>query len=139
MRFVSNVAENSGTRLGAPTVREGLAASARLIRQRPRSPFRLRLVRVRTLRLPYTGRNMRNYTCRPFYKPESEELRFLPEGPRVLQNFGGAEPLLGWVAIQYGVGKLSGSFNLLNLETRANQTFELPGRPGFFAETTRSA
>ena len=138
MRFVSNVAEDSGTRLGAPTVREGLAASARLIRQRPRSPLRLRLVRVRTRWLAYTDPNMRSYTCRPFYEPESEELRFLPEGPRVLQNFGDPEPLLGWVAIQYGAGKLSGSFNLLNLETRANRTFELPGRPGFFAETSRS-
>ena len=81
---------------------------------------------------------MKNYTCRPFYRPESEELRFLPEGPRVLQNFGGSEPLLGWVAIQYGVDKLRGSFNLLNLRTRANQTFALPGRPGFFAETSQS-
>jgi len=81
---------------------------------------------------------MRKYTCRPFYKPESEDLRFLPEGPRVLQNFGGADSLLGWVAIQYGAAKLRGSFNLLNLETRVNQTFELPGRPGFFAETSRS-
>ena len=81
---------------------------------------------------------MREYTCRPFYEPESEELKFLPEGPRVLQNFGDAEPLLGWVAIQYGVDKLHGSFNLLNLETRANRTFELPGRPGFFAETLHS-
>ena len=81
---------------------------------------------------------MRNYTCRPFYEPENKELRFLPEGPRVLQNFGGPEPLLGWVAIQYGVDKLRGSFNLLNLETRVNQTYELPGRPGFFAETSRS-
>ncbi len=64
---------------------------------------------------------MKNYTCRPFYRPESEELRFLPEGPRVLQNFGGSEPLLGWVAIQYGVDKLRGSFNLLNLRTRATK------------------
>ena len=32
------VAENSETRFGAPTVREGLAASTRLIRQRPRPP-----------------------------------------------------------------------------------------------------
>ena len=81
---------------------------------------------------------MREYTCRPFYEPESEELKFLPEGPRVLRNSGRAEPLLGWVAIQYGVDKPYGSLNLLNLETRANQTFELPGRPGFFAETSHS-
>ena len=81
---------------------------------------------------------MKNYACRPFYKPESEELRFLPEGPRVLRNFGRPQSLLGWVAIQYGTDKFRGSFNLLNLKTRANQTFELPGRPGFFAETSQS-
>ena len=39
IRFVSNVAENSETRIGAATVRERLAASTRLIRQRPGSPF----------------------------------------------------------------------------------------------------
>ena len=47
MKFVPNVAGNSETRIGAATVRERLAASTRLIRQRPRSPFWLRLVRVR--------------------------------------------------------------------------------------------
>ena len=46
MKFVPNVAANSETRIGAATVRERLAASTRLIRQRPRSPFWLRLARV---------------------------------------------------------------------------------------------
>ena len=32
MKFAPNVAENSGARFRAPTVREGLAASTRLIR-----------------------------------------------------------------------------------------------------------
>ena len=50
MKSALNVAENSGARLRAPTVREGLAASTRLIRQRPRSPLWLRLVCVRVAR-----------------------------------------------------------------------------------------
>ena len=49
MKFVPNVAGNSETRIGAATVRERLAASTRLIRQRPRSSFLLRLVRVRAV------------------------------------------------------------------------------------------
>lgn len=80
---------------------------------------------------------MRRYTCRPFFEPPTEELKYLPEGPRLLQNFGGSDPLLGWVAIQYGPDQPRGSFNLLDLASRANQTFDLPGRPGFFAETSQ--
>ena len=80
---------------------------------------------------------MRTYSCRPFFEPATEALRFLPEGPRVLQNYGGGRPLLGWVAIQHGAGVPRGSLNVLDLETRENQTFDLPGSPGFLAETTR--
>ena len=80
---------------------------------------------------------MRTYTCRPLFAPQTEALRFLPEGPRVLQNFGGGRPLLGWVAIQHGADDPRGSLNILDLETRENQTIDLPGSPGFLAETTR--
>ena len=80
---------------------------------------------------------MRSYTCRPLFDPQTEALRFLPEGPRVLQNFGGGRPLLGWVAIQHGADVPRGSLNVLDLKTRENQTFDLPGSPGFLAETTR--
>ena len=80
---------------------------------------------------------MRTYTSRPFFDPQTEALRFLPEGPRVLQNFGGDHPLLGWIAIQHGADIPRGSLNVLDLETRDNKTFDLPGSPGFFAETTR--
>ena len=80
---------------------------------------------------------MRTFTCQPFFKPTTEALRFLPEGPRVLQNFGGGKPLLGWVAIQHSADIARGSLNILDLETRTNQTFDLPGSPGFFAESTR--
>ena len=44
--------------------------------------------------------------------------------------------LLGWVAIQYGADVPRGSVNLLNLATGENESVELDGRPGFFAETT---
>jgi len=46
-------------------------------------------------------------------------------------------PSLGWVAIQHGVGAREGSLNVLDLAARTNVNHPLPGRPGFFAETTR--
>jgi hypothetical protein len=71
-----------------------------------------------------------------YFEPTSEELRFLPEGPRVLRNHpGGAQ--LGWVAIQHAADLLEGSINVLDLVSGRNRTWPLPGRPGFFAETTR--
>jgi sugar lactone lactonase YvrE len=41
------------------------------------------------------------------------------------------------VAIQHGADVREGSVNLLNLETGRNQSFPMPGRPGFFVETTQ--
>jgi L-arabinonolactonase len=78
---------------------------------------------------------MRQFTARPVYRPASEDLRFLPECPRMLRNFPGDAPVLGWVGIQHGVDERRGSLNLLNLSTRQNTSFPLPGRPGFFVET----
>lgn len=60
-------------------------------------------------------------------RPESAALRFLPEGPYPTTRTGE----LSWVGIQHGKESRIGSLNLLNLETRKNQSFELPGRPGF--------
>ncbi len=55
----------------------------------------------------------------------------------MLQNFpGGAK--LGWVAIQHAPDLQEGSFNILDLESRENKAFPVPGRPGFFTETTRT-
>lgn len=73
------------------------------------------------------------FTAEPFFAPATEELRFLPEGPRVLRT----GKTLGWVAIQHGAGRMDGSINLLNLATRENRSLPLPGRPGFFAETSK--
>lgn len=73
---------------------------------------------------------MRVFTAEPFFDPGSEELRHLPEGPRYLRD-----GRLGWVAIEHGPNAGYGSFNLLDLETGVNETHELSGLPGFFAET----
>jgi sugar lactone lactonase YvrE len=77
------------------------------------------------------------FIAKPFFEPAQEDLRFLPEGPRVMQNHPRGPGLLGWVAIQYAADRPYGSLNLLDLTTGVNQTIPLPGRPGFFAETTR--
>ncbi len=76
------------------------------------------------------------FHARPFFEPTNEDLRFLPEGPRVLRNFTQGS-MLGWVAIQHAADRPFGSFNLLDLSTRQNRTIPLPGRPGFFAETSQ--
>ncbi len=78
-----------------------------------------------------------HFQAEHFFDPGSEELRCLPEGPRVLRNYPGGRAILGWVAIEHGTGRLEGSINLLDLETRRNTSLPIPGRPGFFAETTR--
>lgn len=59
--------------------------------------------------------------------PDTEALRFLPEGPAPL----GPNGWLSWVAIQHGEDSTRGSINLLDLSTQTNRTYELPGRPGF--------
>jgi sugar lactone lactonase YvrE len=67
----------------------------------------------------------------PFFRPETEELRYLPECPRMA---GGK---LIWVSIQYGPDSQEGGLNVLDLGTRTNRHHPLPGRPGFFVETDR--
>jgi len=79
---------------------------------------------------------MQEYNARPWYRPLTEDLRYLPECPRLLRHITGTDAILGWVAIQHGPGRRDGSLNLLNLTTLANTTFPLNGRPGFFVETT---
>ena len=66
----------------------------------------------------------------PFFQPDREELRFLPECPRVIGN------TLLWVSIQYAADQPRGGLNCLDLTTGENAHYPLPGRPGFFAETT---
>jgi sugar lactone lactonase YvrE len=66
------------------------------------------------------------------YHPDSEELRFLPEGP-----YPAGENAFSWVAIQHGARSESGSLNVFDLSTNQNRNFPLEGRPGFAFPTSR--
>jgi sugar lactone lactonase YvrE len=68
-------------------------------------------------------------TARPFFRPNPEELRYLPECPRIL-----GDSLL-WISIQYSAAQPQGGINVLNLATLENVHHALPARPGFFALT----
>ncbi len=59
--------------------------------------------------------------------PDTQSLNYLPEGPTPLT----LASCLSWVGIQHGRDSRHGSINLLNLATGENQSFDLPGRPGF--------
>ena len=71
--------------------------------------------------------------CRVLFAPESAELRFLPEGPYSLPD-----GRLSWVAIQHGGSSTVGSVNVLDPASQSNQSFALPGRPGFAFPTTKT-
>jgi sugar lactone lactonase YvrE len=75
------------------------------------------------------------FIAEPYFKPTADELRFLPEGPRKLQNFPEGGDKLGWVAIQHAAGATEGSVNVLDLALGRNVSFPIKGRPGFFVET----
>lgn len=60
------------------------------------------------------------------FRPESDELRFLPEGPCPC-----GDGRLSWVSIQHGLNSTVGAINVFDFATRSNSTHELPGRPGF--------
>ncbi len=69
--------------------------------------------------------------CERFWTPDSDALRFLPEGPQACPD-----GRVSWVAIQHGPRGVTGSVNLFDPTTRQNETFEVPGRPGFAFPTT---
>src|ERR1019366_8418873 len=71
----------------------------------------------------------RRVEARPFFRPDLEEQRYLPECPRVI---GGS---LLWISIQYAAYRPRGGINVLDLASRENVHHALPGRPGFFVET----
>lgn len=66
------------------------------------------------------------------FRPESPELRFLPEGPYSLGS-----GRFSWVAIQHGAASGVGSINVFDLASGSNQSWLLPGRPGFAFPTDR--
>jgi sugar lactone lactonase YvrE len=65
------------------------------------------------------------------FLPDNEPLRFLPEGPYGLGN-----GKFSWVGIQHGASATNGSINVFDLKSRTNQSYELPGRPGFARPTS---
>ena len=62
----------------------------------------------------------------PLQITSSDELRFLPEGPFAL-----SDGVFSWVAIQHGADAKHGSLNKYDLRSATNQSWKLPGRPGF--------
>jgi sugar lactone lactonase YvrE len=62
----------------------------------------------------------------PLKTPDTAALRYLPEGPYQYQP-----GMFSWVGIQHGDDSNHGSLNLYHFTTQKNQTFDLPGRPGF--------
>ncbi|MDA0283428.1 MAG: SMP-30/gluconolactonase/LRE family protein [Planctomycetota bacterium] len=75
---------------------------------------------------------MREFSTELLFRPETEQLRFLPEGP-----YPYGPDRLSWVAIQHGASATSGSLNLFDFESGTNQSFDVPGRPGFAFPTNR--
>lgn len=75
---------------------------------------------------------MKRIVCDILLRPETDELRFLPEGP-----YANPDGRLSWVAIQHGADAKQGSVNLLNPVTGESSSFVLPGRPGFAFPTDR--
>ncbi len=68
--------------------------------------------------------------ARVLFRPETDELRFLPEGPTDLGS-----DQFSWVAIQHGPGHRFGSLNIFDLKQMTNRAYVLPGRPGFAKPT----
>lgn len=62
----------------------------------------------------------------PLPVPDSDSLRFLPEGP-----YANANGRFSWVGIQHGANATTGSLNIYDMVARSNQSHDLPGRPGF--------
>lgn len=75
---------------------------------------------------------MREYSTEVLFRPESEQLRFLPEGP-----YPNGDDRLSWVGIQHGADAKTGSLNLFDFMSGSNTSIDLPGRPGFAFPTNR--
>jgi len=66
------------------------------------------------------------------FRPDSPQLRFLPEGPYSL-----GPGRFSWVAIQHGADSTTGSINVFDMQSGQNESWPLPGRPGFAFPTDR--
>lgn len=68
--------------------------------------------------------------ARVLFEPTDVDLRFLPEGP-----FDLGDGRFSWVGIQHGASARFGSLNIFDTKTGQNQSYRLPGRPGFARPT----
>ncbi len=75
---------------------------------------------------------MHEYEAEVLYRPDSEELRFLPEGP-----YPCGPNRFSWVAIQHGAASQIGSLNIFDISSGQSESFELDGRPGFAFSTNQ--
>ncbi len=75
---------------------------------------------------------MNRSVCHILLRPETRDLRFLPEGP-----YSNPDERFSWVAIQHGATAENGSINLLDPSTGESSSFAVPGRPGFAFPTDR--
>ena len=75
---------------------------------------------------------MKTFDCEIQFRPENDQLSFLPEGPIDCGN-----GRFSWVAIQHGAHKGIGSLNVFDLSTSENSTYNLHARPGFAFPTNR--
>ena len=73
---------------------------------------------------------MHRYHAELLWRPDDDELAYLPEGPWPL----GADSF-SWVSIQHGPDETTGSLNVFDAAASTNARFRLPGRPGFAAPT----
>jgi sugar lactone lactonase YvrE len=64
--------------------------------------------------------------AKPLPIPDSDTLRFLPEGPIPV-----GDSRFSWIAIQHGLTATTGSLNIYDITADNNKSFDLPGRPGF--------
>jgi sugar lactone lactonase YvrE len=80
----------------------------------------------------YWSHTMRIRQAVPFFSPDSEEDRFLPEGPRKLF----ASETLAWVNIQTAPEAQTGALHFFDWTTQQHSHKDLIGRPGFFIPTT---
>ena len=62
----------------------------------------------------------------PLNVPDTDALRYLPEGPYPI-----GPGRFSWVGIQHGAEAIVGSLNRYDLATGINESIDLPGRPGF--------
>jgi sugar lactone lactonase YvrE len=69
---------------------------------------------------------MKTIEAEVLFRPDLDQLRFLPEGPYPL-----GPGIVSWVAIQHGGDSPIGSINVLSLDDGRNRSVPLTGRPGF--------